>query len=79
MRLHWLRDWRQMSLLFHISNAAISNKIEFVIIICFHFSLQIMSNKDDGSPSNPMLYDPIPEGPGDTKKLMQFVAATIGM
>lgn len=38
-----------------------------------------MSNKDDGSPSNPMLYDPIPEGPGDTKKLMQFVAATIGM
>lgn len=37
-----------------------------------------MSNKDDGSPSNPMLYDPIPEGPGDTKKLMQFVASSIG-
>lgn len=43
------------------------------------FVLDKMTTKDDGSPSNPMLYDPIPEGPGDTKKLMQFVAATIGM
>jgi len=38
-----------------------------------------MSSKE-GSPgiTNPMLYDPMPEGDHQTNKLMQFVAATIG-
>lgn len=36
-------------------------------------------NKDGGAgPTNPMLYDPIPEGSIQTKKAMQFVAATAG-
>lgn len=36
-------------------------------------------NKDGGAgPTNPMLYDPIPEGSVQTTKIMQFVAATAG-
>lgn len=36
-------------------------------------------NKDGGpGPTNPMLYDPIPEGAVETTKMMQFVAATAG-
>lgn len=36
-------------------------------------------NKDGGpGPTNPMLYDPIPEGSVQTTKIMQFVAATAG-
>lgn len=35
--------------------------------------------KDGGpGPTNPMLYDPIPEGSVQTTKIMQFVAATAG-
>lgn len=36
-----------------------------------------MSKEEGSNPTNPMLYDPIPEGTGEAKKLMQFVAATI--
>lgn len=35
-------------------------------------------NKDGPGPTNPMLYDPIPEGSIQTTKVMQFVAATAG-
>lgn len=35
-------------------------------------------NKDGPGPTNPMLYDPIPEGAVQTTKIMQFVAATAG-
>lgn len=35
-------------------------------------------NKDGPGPTNPMLYDPIPEGAIQTTKIMQFVAATAG-
>lgn len=36
-------------------------------------------NKDGGpGPTNPMLYDPIPEGQVTTTKIMQFVAAAAG-
>jgi hypothetical protein len=36
-------------------------------------------NKDGGpGPTNPMLYDPIPEGAVETTKMMQFVGATAG-
>lgn len=35
-------------------------------------------NKDGPGPTNPMLYDPIPEGSVQTTKMMQFVAATAG-
>jgi hypothetical protein len=39
----------------------------------------INMNKDGGpGPTNPMLYDPIPEGAVQTTKIMQFVAATAG-
>jgi hypothetical protein len=34
-------------------------------------------NKEAG-PTNPMLYDPIPEGSVQTSKKMQFVAAVAG-
>uniref|UniRef100_A0A1B0CHC9 Major facilitator superfamily (MFS) profile domain-containing protein n=3 Tax=Lutzomyia longipalpis TaxID=7200 RepID=A0A1B0CHC9_LUTLO len=37
-----------------------------------------MSQKeDDPNSANPMLYDPIQDGIGTTRKLMQFIAATI--
>lgn len=35
-------------------------------------------NKDGSSPTNPMLYDPIPEGAIQTTKKMQFLAASAG-
>lgn len=36
-------------------------------------------NKEGGpGPTNPMLYDPIPEGSVETTKIMQFVGATAG-
>lgn len=37
-----------------------------------------MMNKDGSSPTNPMLYDPIPEGAIQTTKKMQFLAASAG-
>lgn len=38
-----------------------------------------MSQKEeDPSSANPMLYDPIQDGIGTTRKAMQFVAATLG-
>jgi hypothetical protein len=39
----------------------------------------IKMNKDGGpGPTNPMLYDPIPEGSIQTTKIMQFIGATAG-
>jgi hypothetical protein len=40
---------------------------------------QIKMNKESPTPgaTNPMLYDPIPEGAVQTTKTMQFVAASI--
>lgn len=35
-------------------------------------------NKESSGPTNPMLYDPIPEGSVQTSKKMQFVAAVAG-
>lgn len=35
-------------------------------------------NKEGAGPTNPMLYDPIPEGSVQTSKKMQFVAAVAG-
>lgn len=35
-------------------------------------------NSDPNNGANPMLYDPLQEGIGETSKLRQFVAATVG-
>lgn len=35
-------------------------------------------SRDGASPTNPMLYDPVPEGAVQTSKAMQFVGAVAG-
>lgn len=40
---------------------------------------QTMSRKNsDPNGANPMLYDPLQDGIGETSKMRQFLAATIG-
>lgn len=42
-------------------------------------SLQTMSRKNsDQNGANPMLYDPLEGGLGETSKVRQFLAATVG-
>lgn len=45
--------------------------------LSFH-SQTIKMHKDGPGPTNPMLYDPIPEGSIQTTKIMQFIGATAG-
>ncbi|XP_055678976.1 facilitated trehalose transporter Tret1 isoform X1 [Lutzomyia longipalpis] len=42
-----------------------------------HFWQNMSQKEDDPNSANPMLYDPIQDGIGTTRKLMQFIAATI--
>lgn len=37
-----------------------------------------MNREGGNSPTNPMLYDPIPEGSVQTSRVMQFMGATAG-
>lgn len=48
--------------------------------ICALFrDLQTMSRKNsDPNGANPMLYDPLQDGIGETSKIRQFLAATVG-
>lgn len=53
--------------------------IFLLTFVSFLLFSDIKMNKDGGpGPTNPMLYDPIPEGSVQTTKVMQFIAATAG-
>lgn len=54
--------------------------VNHVFLLPISFSAQTMSrkNSDANNGANPMLYDPLQEGIGETSKSRQFFAATVG-